>query len=183
MTHGFFLRTLILSFNRKFAIQEQNPNLVKELLEELPGILAWAVDGLRTLRRQQGFTIPTSSDAALEQYRAEANPVQLFADECLVASPAGRATPKDLRAVYAEWCRQYGFAARNVSTFGQALGALGFEAFKSNGARYWRVALTSAGREYALGMGIGSSVLGTAANDSAGAASASGSELASRYSV
>lgn len=183
VTHGFFRRTIILSFNRTFAREEQNPSLIDELLEELPGILFWAVEGLRTLRQQGYFTIPASSDAALDQYRAEANPVQLFADECLVASPTGRALPKDLRAVYAEWCRQYGFVARNVTTFGQALGALGFEAFKSNGSRYWRVALTSAGREYALGMGIGSSVLGSVANDSARAASTSDNELASRYSV
>lgn len=183
LTHGFFRRTIILSFNRKFADHEQNPNLLNELLEELPGILAWAVDGLRTLRQQGRFTIPASSDAALEQYRAEANPVQLFADECLTASPTGRATPRDLRAVYAEWCRQYGFIPRNVSTFGQALGALGFEPFKSNGTRYWRVALTAAGREYGIGMGVGASLLAVAANDSPGTAPTPVFDLASRYSV
>lgn len=183
LTHGFFRRTIILSFNRTFAREEQNPNLINDLLEELSGILVWAVDGLRSLRQLASFTIPASSDSALEQYRAEANPVQLFADECLMQSSTGRALPKDLRAVYAEWCRQYGFSARNMTTFGQALGALGFQAYKSNGARYWRVALTAAGKEYALGMGIGSSVLGAAANDSECVASTSDAELASRYSV
>lgn len=183
LTHGFFRRTVILSFNRRFTAEEQNPSLVSELLEELPGILAWAVEGLRTLRQQGRFTIPASSDAALEQYRVEANPVQLFANECLVSSPSGRAQSRDLLAVHREWCRQYGFNCRNVSTFGRALGELGFEQGRSNGTRYWRVALTPAGREYTLGMGIGSSVLGAAANDSVGAASAADSELASRYSV
>ncbi|MDH6149340.1 MULTISPECIES: DNA primase family protein [Paraburkholderia] len=183
LTHGFFRRTIILSFNRKFAAHEQNPNLVKELLEELPGILAWAVAGLRTLRQQGHFTIPASSDAALEQYRAEANPVKLFADECLVASQTGRAQSKDLLAVHRQWCGQYGFNCRNVSTFGRALGELGFEQVKSNGTRYWRVAITQAGREYGIGMGIGSSLITAAANDSADAGSAIGSELASRYSV
>ncbi|CAG9239461.1 hypothetical protein BCAR13_890042 [Paraburkholderia caribensis] len=183
LTHGFFRRTIILSFNRKFAEHEQNPNLVNELFEELPGILAWAVEGLRTLRQSRRFVIPASSDAALEQYRAEANPVQLFADECLTVSPTGRAMPRDLRAVYAEWCRQYGFAPRNVSTFGHALGALGFEPFKSNGTRYWRVALTPAGREYGIGMGVGSSLLAAAANDSTGTAPVPVCDLASRYSV
>ncbi|SKC49522.1 DNA primase family protein [Paraburkholderia hospita] len=183
LTHGFFRRTIILTFNRKFAETEQNPNLVKELLEELPGILVWAIEGLRQLRQRGHFTIPASSNAALDQYRAEANPVQLFADECLVASATGRALPKDLRTVYAEWSRQYGFIARNMTVFGRGLGELGFEQFKSGNNRYWRVALTSAGREYALGMGLGSGLLRVAANDAMSVASAPFSELASKYTV
>lgn len=183
LTHGFFRRTLILSFNRKFTQHEQNPNLVKELLEELRGILAWAVAGLRTLRQQGHFTIPASSDAALEHYRAEANPVKLFADECLVASPSSRARSRDLLAVHEEWCRQYGFKSRTDVTFGRALGELGFDQVRSNGVRYWRIALTPAGREYALGRGMGSSLLGVAANDSLDVVSAADSELASRYNV
>jgi len=184
LTHGFFRRTIILTFNRKFTDTEQNPNLVKELREELPGILVWAIAGLRQLRQRGYFTIPESSNAALEQYRAEANPVKLFADECLVASPTGRAQAKDLLAVHREWCSQYGFNCRNVSTFGRALGELGLEQIKSNGTRYWKVALTSAGREYGLGMGLGSSLLSVAANDAMNAASvAASSELASKYSV
>ncbi|WP_199541548.1 DNA primase family protein [Paraburkholderia kururiensis] len=179
LTHGFFRRTIILTFNRKFAANEQNPNLVRELLEELPGILVWAIEGLRQLRAQGHFTIPASCEAALEQYRTEANPVKLFVDECLVASPTGRTLLKAVRDVYVEWCRQYGFAARNISTFGKALGELGFENFKSNGKVYWRVALTAAGRDY----GSTRELIGTggiAANDASAAATG---ELASKYEV
>jgi len=183
LTHGFFRRTIILSFNRKFAEHEQNPNLVKELHEELSGILAWAVEGLRSLRQSGRFIIPASSSSALDQYRAEANPVKLFADECLIASPASRTRSKDLLAVHVEWCRQYGFKPRNDSTFGRALGELGFEQGKSTGTRYWRIALTPLGREYAPSMGVGCSLLAAAANDSEGVASTSASEMASRYSV
>lgn len=175
LTHGFFRRTIILTFNRKFAENEQNPSLVRELLEELPGILVWAVEGLRQLRAQGRFSVPPSSATALEQYRAEANPVMLFANECLTASPTSRMSPRELRDVYAEWCRQYGFAARNMTTFGKALSQLDFENYRSGGKTYWRVMLTQAGREYA---GLWSPDSGrTAANDVAV------SELVSKYGV
>ncbi|AJW45535.1 hypothetical protein TK49_12985 [Ralstonia mannitolilytica] len=186
LSHGFFRRTIILQFNRQFSASEQNPNLTQELMEELPGILNWAVEGLRRLRRQQRFTIPPSSEEALATYRAEANPVQLFAEECLVPAPNGRGMrTRDVYPLYAQWCRRYGYQPRNDSTFGKALKALGFEQKKVNGHNYWKVAVTSDAAEYAaLNADLSYDTGMSPANDSTKATTTAGvSSLAANYIV
>ena len=78
---GFARRALFLTFNRRFAEEEQNRNLMNELRAELPGILAWSVRGLQRLRAQGNFTIPPSATSTLTEYRKESDPVQLFLGE------------------------------------------------------------------------------------------------------
>lgn len=155
LSHGFFRRTIIVPFNRKFADHEQNPNLVKELLEELPGILVWAVEGLHQVREQGRFTIPPSSVEAGEEYRLEANPVQLFAQECLVASTTNRISNKSLHDLYEAWCQENGFKSCNPATLGKRLGELGFAAVKSNGFRGRKVVPTPLGEDLARNHGVG----------------------------
>ncbi len=185
LTHGFSRRAIILTFNRQFATSEQNPNLVKELVEELPGILAWAVEGLRRLGAQPNLTIPTSSETAVAAYMADANPVQLFANECLVKAPNGRGIrTKDIYPLYAQWCRRYGYQTRNNSTFGKALMGLGFEQKKVTGNMYWKVAVTSEGRELAaFGADLPWDTNASPANDFAQTPLAGISDLASKYNV
>ncbi|CAJ0776287.1 DNA primase family protein [Ralstonia chuxiongensis] len=186
LTHGFSRRAIILTFNRQFATREQNPNLVKELVEELPGILAWAVEGLRRLRAQQNLTIPPSSETAVAAYMADANPVQLFANECLVKAPNGRGIrTKDIYPLYNQWCRRYGYQPRNDVTFSKALKGLGFEQKKVTGYMHWKVAVTSDARDYTTFNADLSYDTGTSpANDSAEATTtARVSRLASKYSV
>lgn len=185
VSNGFSRRTIILPFNRQFSTSEQNPNLVKELEEELPGILAWAVEGLRRLRARKGFTIPPSSETALAAYMADANPVRLFADECLVQAPNGRGLRSgQLYPLFSQWCRKFGYQPRNNSTFGKALKELGFEQKKVNGNMHWKVAVTSEGRELAaFGTDLPWDTNVSPANDSAQTPTASVSDLASKYSV
>lgn len=182
LTHGFFRRTIILMFNRQFAVSEQNPNLVNQLLAELPGILVWAIEGLRKLRGQGHFTVPPSSEAALEVYRAEANPVHMFAEECLVPAPNGRGMRvKDIFPLFQHWASRFGFQSRNLNTFGKALGALRFEQKKSNGTMYWKVAATHAAKDYAsLNADINYDTGTLPAND---AGDPRISELAAKYTV
>lgn len=185
LSHGFSRRTIILQFNRQFSASEQNPDLVKELKGELPGILAWSVEGLRRLRAQKQFTIPPSSTTALAAYMADANPVRLFADECLVQAPNGRGLRSgQLYPLFSQWCRKFGYQPRNNSTFGKALKELGFEQKKVNGNMYWKVAVTSEGRELAaFGTDLPWDTNASPANDSAQTPTAGVSDLASKYSV
>ncbi|MDR3413429.1 MAG: phage/plasmid primase, P4 family [Formivibrio sp.] len=144
---GFFRRTVILMFNRKFTESEQNPRLAEELREELPGILNWALAGLADLRLKNGFTIPPSSMSALSTYRVESNPVQLFAEGCLTACDSGGYVATELYEIYMSWASARGFKRQSIITFGRALSDLGFSKRRSAGREYWLVNLTAEGQE------------------------------------
>lgn len=140
LTEGFARRAIILTFNRTFSQGVQNPRLVEELRGELPGIFAWAVAGLQELRRQGHFTIPASSVTALEQYRTESDPEKMFANARLEFSERGTASP-DLYAHYVNWTKAYGLPAKDRISFGKRLREFKFEHRKSNGKKFWKVAV------------------------------------------
>ncbi|MDP7445413.1 MAG: phage/plasmid primase, P4 family, partial [Candidatus Poseidoniia archaeon] len=52
-THGYYRRFDILKFNRIFKTEEQKPELLQELKEEVPGIFNWALEGLERLSQQK----------------------------------------------------------------------------------------------------------------------------------
>lgn len=145
---AYFNRLMILTFNRKYTEQERNPHLLESLTPEIPGIIAWAVEGLYDLREQGHFSIPPSSEQAVKIYREEISPVKMFADECLVASPERPwLLPKDIYTAFKTWSRERGLDAGNLITLGRELSKLGFEQYKSG--KTWRlVRATEAGQEY-----------------------------------
>lgn len=129
LTDGYFRRIVVLTFNRQFRGEEVNPNLINELLEELPGILRWAVEGLRDLRQETRFSIPPSALAAVQQYQEEVDPVRQFAEQCLRPS-ADRSgyTGTDLIRVFHAWGRETSnrVEAMTPTAFGRSLRRIGF---------------------------------------------------------
>ena len=139
LSEGFFRRAIVLTFNRQFGDADRDPQLEQKLLAELPGILAWAVAGLRILNEQGTFTIPQSSADALAKYKKDSDPVGNFVEECLERANKGGMQPVQVYEGYREWCRAYGFSPLNNIRFGHRLAELGFEKRKSNGREYWLV--------------------------------------------
>jgi putative DNA primase/helicase len=139
MTDGFNRRLIILPFNRQFKMEEQNPLLLEQLIAELPGILVWAIHGLRRLRQRGRFAIPPSSEQALDIFRTESNPVKQFAEECLAISSDNRGIPStDLFRVFVSWCAERKLDCRNINLFGRAMHSLGYHKRKS-GREFWLV--------------------------------------------
>lgn len=90
-TKAVFNRLLIVIFRIVFEEREQDPDLPEKLLREMPGVLAWAVEGARRLIRNRGkFTVPQDSAEEVRRYMAEMNPFIAFAEECLEATEGGR---------------------------------------------------------------------------------------------
>lgn len=139
LSDGFFRRAVILTFNRQFTEAEQDRGLEGRLNAEVAGIFAWAIAGLRRLRERGGFAIPPSSIAALNAYRVESDTVGMFSGECIEATQEGGMSSRDLFQGYSEWCRNFGFRAKNVVGFGKRLRELGFENFRMASGNGWRV--------------------------------------------
>lgn len=136
---GFARRAVILTFNRKFSEQEKDPALEQTLLKELPGIAAWAIEGLKRLRTTGKLELPASSAAEVARYRTESDTVAIFAEECLVPSKSRGKTPTYAYDQYHEWSKRSGFKALNKINFGKRLAMLGFEKTRSGGQDYWMI--------------------------------------------
>lgn len=78
-------RMLVLVFTKSFVGREKRDEEFKDLfLAELPGILNWALAGLRRLNEQSGrFTLPADSTEVSEELRDVGNQVRPFIrDHC-----------------------------------------------------------------------------------------------------
>lgn len=90
---GAFSRLFIVPMKRVFADDEQDTGLVERLKAEMPGILAWAIEGAARLVAHNGAWVePRESAAMLAEYKREQNPVVAFLEECC-AKADGVATP------------------------------------------------------------------------------------------
>jgi putative DNA primase/helicase len=65
----------------------ENENLTAELLEELPGILNWAIEGWKRLRAKRKFVLTPASREVLNRMKKKAAPMLNFVEEvCDVGS-------------------------------------------------------------------------------------------------
>ncbi len=141
LSKGFFRRAIIISFNRDFEGANDDTQLEPKLLAELPGILVWAVAGLKRLRERGQFDIPQSSFAVLAQYRKDSDPVALFVEEALEQCNDVRMRPGDIYETFVKWSRENGFRQMHIGTFGKRLSALGFKKIRSSGTDFWQAKL------------------------------------------
>jgi putative DNA primase/helicase len=80
-SNAIWRRLQLIPFNRTFPKHEQDTRLTFKLLEELPGILNWALWGLVDLRQTNHFMAVQAVELAKQAYRRESNPVQQWAEE------------------------------------------------------------------------------------------------------
>lgn len=146
-SEGFTRRLLMLPFGRVFADSEKDRFLKEKLMQELPGFLNLAIEGLKRLRANEyQFTASTVSQGALREYRMMLNPYLSFVDDRVRAMQGGRVERPRLRDAFGRWCRANGYAPlaneeprRFFAGFREALIELGLPTCEetSNGKRYF----------------------------------------------
>jgi putative DNA primase/helicase len=115
-------RMIILPFNRSFAGQEDF-DLGDRLADEMPGIIAWALRGLRDLRVSARLHQPAAGRAIIDDFARLTSPVKEFLEDCCVQSPDAYIPSGTLWAAWRDWCRMHGHHAGNSSRFGEDLRA------------------------------------------------------------
>lgn len=87
---------------------------------ELPGILAWALDGLERLNRNDAFTRSKVCDDALSEYQEDNNPVRTFLTEVTdLGDKEDYVICTKLYSGYRTWCAKNGIHALANNNFGK----------------------------------------------------------------
>jgi putative DNA primase/helicase len=118
--HGIWRRIKLLPFTVVIPDDQQDKDLPATLLAELPGILAWAVEGCRQWQ-QVGLQEPEVVRAATGDYRHEMDLVGRFLAECCIVDPDSIESASTLYAQYREWCDKTGERCVNQTRFGSQL--------------------------------------------------------------
>ncbi|MCO4852444.1 DNA primase family protein [Bacillus vallismortis] len=104
VTEGYFRKLIIVPFPRTFKKEERNVDLKDELLKELPGILNWAILGLKRLRSNNyqfsECKIIMETESA---YHDEQNPVREFFKSHVVQENGFRTKQSDFHNMYSRW--------------------------------------------------------------------------------
>jgi putative DNA primase/helicase len=100
---GIERRPRVIPFDRKFEDHEQDKHLPQRLLTELPGVLAWAVEGCRRWR-ERGLDAPEAVSLATRRYRDENNHLPAFMEEHYVKRAGAQVQVSALKQEYQGWC-------------------------------------------------------------------------------
>jgi putative DNA primase/helicase len=137
-TDAFFRRFLLIPFNVTIPPEMQDKKLAQKIIAtELPGVLNWALAGLKRVVRQEGFSECKASEEALEQYKVESNTVLLFLQENeYQPSDTGREERKKLYEEYKNFCFGDGHKVCSAAEFYSRLKSAGYRLFIIHGKRY-----------------------------------------------
>jgi len=98
----------------------QDPDLEAKLLEELPGILNWVLEGLRDYH-QQGLAPPEEVTKATAAYRKENDSLQAFIGECCLVGEGYSLKNSILFGEYRAFCQDSGHEPLSQKKFTEEL--------------------------------------------------------------
>lgn len=119
---GTWRRLKIVPFTREDTNVLEH-DLDERLREELPGILNWAIAGLRDLSEKHGFAMAEESKQVWEQFKEESNPAGIYlrSNYFFDHEYAFGCSPATVYAKYREWCKRNGYVAMSNKTFGKEI--------------------------------------------------------------
>jgi putative DNA primase/helicase len=120
-------RLIHVEFTKSFQGRE-DIGLRDRLLKELPGIMNWAMKGLRRLTERGRFVQPQSGEGLAEEATRQQSPIQGFLDDCCHTTddPEARVLVADLRKAFNQYADREGIsrieATNNFSRWLKATG-------------------------------------------------------------
>jgi putative DNA primase/helicase len=134
---GTWRRVRLIPFGQTIPENERDSQLADKLRAELPGILNWALEGLRRVQ-QRGVVVPEAVRAATDDYRSEQDAFRAFLTECTATGPRCEATAAQLWAAWCAWAKQNGEPEGTQRSFGLELRRRGFEKHTDRAGVKWR---------------------------------------------
>lgn len=101
------IRMIQLGFTESFAGRE-DASLTGRLVTEMPGILNWALDGLRALTERGRFVEPASGVEIANEVRRLSSPETAFVEDRCTLVPGYPESIDSLYDAFKTWCHQQG---------------------------------------------------------------------------
>ncbi len=121
-SNGIWRRILLMPFNVTIPEDQQDKRLGSRIIKnELPGIFNWALEGLKRLREQDGFTISEASNESVKEYKEESNSCILFFKEFCEADEYSEVKSDRLYEAYSFFCKSNGLLPNSNIVFGKEL--------------------------------------------------------------
>jgi putative DNA primase/helicase len=132
-------RLKLVPFEVSFEGREDK-TLKQALLRELPGILAWAVEGCR-LWQKEGLSFPESVVNATSEYRRDSDQVRRFTEECCTVGQFAQVKARTLYGAYRKWAEQTGEEILSETAFGIRISERFRKEHKESGTFYAGISL------------------------------------------
>lgn len=151
--HGIWRRIRMVPFTVEIPAEEIDRDLEAKLLDEAPAILQWMLSGFEDYR-ERGLDPPAAAIAAVDEYRADQDPVGEFIKACCVLTgdkqdPATgelyEIEAKRVLEAYKNWCESAGLEPLSGRVFGTKMTARGIARRKSGGLTIYRGIVVRAG--------------------------------------
>ena len=125
MSHGMWRRMLLIPFTQVIPDHAQDPNLLDKLKQEGPGILNWALAGLRYYRAN-GLYVPQEVEDATLAYRTDQDILGEWITDCCNIVPAAATEKGKLYGSYKCWIETHGHRPLSQTKFTRKLRERGY---------------------------------------------------------
>jgi putative DNA primase/helicase len=133
---GMWRRVHLIEFGVTISPDEKDRLLPEKLRNELPGILAWAVQGCLNWQKE-GLNPPPKVLKATAEYQAEMDILGVFISERCTIGDGLKASAKELYAAYKTWALDSGEFVATQRRFGQSLTERGFQRVRKTDGIWW----------------------------------------------
>jgi putative DNA primase/helicase len=127
--YAIWRRIRLIPFTAVLDPGQKDEQLLDKLLEELAGIMAWALDGCLAWQRH-GLQPPAVVIQATQEYRTEQDHVGRFIEDMCLLDADQCVAARDLRKAYETWCEENGERPWSAKAMGPQLVERGCERVK-----------------------------------------------------
>ena len=118
--HGIWRRIHAIPFKLKVAEKDKDKDLVPKLIEEMPQILGWAINGCLQWQ-EHGLVQPKTIADATQEYKNEMDTIKTFIDDCINDVDGWETPASDVYKVYEQWARNSNEYVMSLTKFGKEL--------------------------------------------------------------
>lgn len=136
---GIWRRIMAIPFRLKVAEKDRDKNLIFKLEQELPQILAWAVEGCLLWQKEQ-LEPPTAIRESTQEYKNEMDIISTFIEDCCSIED-WETNANDLYSEYEQWAKSSNEFVMSKTKFGRELAKKFEKERKSYGVVYKGVRL------------------------------------------
>ena len=147
---GIWRRIKLIPFETNITKERIDKNLKYKLRDELPQILAWAVEGCIKWQTE-GIDEPKEVSEATKDYKQEMDLIASFVEQCILIDydNTERILANELFSIYRAWAKTNGEYEMSAKRFGMELAKKVPEKVKtSKGVAYCKISLTDYAKEF-----------------------------------